>query len=351
VDGRKVAVVITSPESVGDDYARLLHLAGYGDTLHAGGRIVLGIDQSWHHYFPACSSPPWQIDGVLGTLLRDGFGKDAVFPCIYGTAGLRPSIGEILNRQGYAAEKHGVEVRRFDGSEPRVRYVPETESRVLGEVFPRGIDIPELLFGSNLVLLPTMKTHVAATLAGAFHTLFGVILNEKRRLAFRRLGEAMVEVLAVAKEILGGMFVVMDGTFAGEGPGPCRLLPHAKNLILASSDPVALDAFAAHVMGFDPFSIPYIRLAHESGLGVGDISELEVVGDDLRGMRFGFGVHPSALDSFLWKCERCAGLPFVHRASIIYNDFYWYVAVAEGRIAEAMKTGWGEVFESYRKRG
>jgi len=351
VTGQKVAVVITSPESVGDDYTRLLHLAGYGNALRGDRNTVLGIDQSWHHYFPACSSPPWQIDGVLGTLLRDGFRKDAVFPCIHGTAGLRPSIGEILNRQGYAAEKHGMTVRRFDGSEARVRYVPETELRVLGEVFPEGMDIPEVLFGSNLVLLPTMKTHVAATLAGAFHTLFGVILNEKRRLALHRLDEAMVDVLAVAGEILAGMFVVMDGTFAGEGPGPCRLLPHAKNVILASSDPVALDAFAAYVMGFDPLSIPYIRLAHESGLGVGDIRELEAAGDDVRGMRLGFEVRPTALDSFLWKCERCTGLPFVHRASIIYNDFYWYVAVAEKRIAEAMKTGWGEVFESYRKRG
>ena len=33
------------------------------------------------------------------------------------------------------------------------------------------------------------------------------------------------------------------------------------------------------MMGFDPMSIEYIRVAHEDGLGVGDPREIEIVGD------------------------------------------------------------------------
>ena len=52
-----------------------------------------------------------------------------------------------------------------------------------------------------------------------------------------------------------------------------------KNVILASADQVAIDAVAAKLMGFDPMSIKYIRLAHEAGLGVGRPEEIEIVGD------------------------------------------------------------------------
>ena len=56
----------------------------------------------------------------------------------------------------------------------------------------------------------------------------------------------------IQKRIHRGVFAVMDGTFAGDGPGPRCMVPYAKNVILASSDQVAIDAMAAKLMGFDP---------------------------------------------------------------------------------------------------
>jgi uncharacterized protein (DUF362 family) len=57
----------------------------------------------------------------------------------------------------------------------------------------------------------------------------------------------------------------MDGTIYGNGAGPRTMIPIEKTSP-ASSDSVA-DAVAAKMMGFDPMSIPYIRMAHEGGLG------------------------------------------------------------------------------------
>ena len=69
------------------------------------------------------------------------------------------------------------------------------------------------------------------------------------------------------------------------------MFPEIKNVILGSGDQVAIDAVAAQLMGFDPLSIPYIRLAHEAGLGVGDPREIELVGDtDLANESWGFSV-------------------------------------------------------------
>lgn len=69
----------------------------------------------------------------------------------------------------------------------------------------------------------------------------------------------------------------MDGTTAGNGPGPRTLIPVTANYILASADQVAIDAVSAWMMGFDPMSIPYIRLATEQGLGTGILEEIEIV--------------------------------------------------------------------------
>jgi len=57
------------------------------------------------------------------------------------------------------------------------------------------------------------------------------------------------------------------------------MIPVAKNMLLASSDCVAIDAVAAKLMGFEPMDHEFIRAAHEKGLGVGRIDEIEIVGD------------------------------------------------------------------------
>lgn len=86
------------------------------------------------------------------------------------------------------------------------------------------------------------------------------------------------------------MFAVMDGTTAGDGPGPRTMRPKVKNVMLASNDQVAIDAVAARLMGFDPMAIPYIRLAHEASPGVGRPEEICLVGDDVSGENWGFTV-------------------------------------------------------------
>jgi hypothetical protein len=72
----------------------------------------------------------------------------------------------------------------------------------------------------------------------------------------------------------------MDGTTAGNGPGPRTMYPVVKNVMLGVQRPGgASTRCPAKLMGFDPMSLPYIRMAHEDGLGVGDPRDIEIVGD------------------------------------------------------------------------
>ena len=68
-----VAVVKTDVDRVLEDYPRLMRLAGYTETLDPGADTLIKLNLSWTKYFPACSTQPWQLEGVLGALFQDGF--------------------------------------------------------------------------------------------------------------------------------------------------------------------------------------------------------------------------------------------------------------------------------------
>ena len=138
------------------------------------------------------------------------------------------------------------------------------------------------------------------TTTGAMKNAFGGLLSKYRHYTHTWIHETLVDLLAIQKEIHPGIFAVMDGTTAGNGPGPRLMEPVVKNVILASADQVAIDAVAAKLMGFDPLSIKYIRLAHERGLGVGDAREIELVGDDVSGENWGFKVGYSTHTFLAW---------------------------------------------------
>ena len=75
------------------------------------------------------------------------------------------------------------------------------------------------------------------------------------------------------------------------------MIPHVKNYILASGDMVAIDAVAAKMMGFDPLLIKFIRLAHERGLGCGDLNEIEIRLRRHSGVNFHFHAHQDTFAS------------------------------------------------------
>src|ERR1043166_9552613 len=135
--------------------------------------------------------------------------------------------------------------------------------RVLNRIFPEGIQVPDYFFGKNVVHLPTTKCHIYTTTTGAMKNAFGGLLNTGRHYTHSWIHETLVDLLAIQKEIHAGLFAVMDGTTAGDGPGPRTMRPVIKDVMLASADQVAIDAVAAQMMGFDPLSLPYLSLADD----------------------------------------------------------------------------------------
>ena len=57
----KVAVVRTQPETVLEDVGKAMRMAGYREALPQDKELALKINITWHHWYPACSTTPWQI--------------------------------------------------------------------------------------------------------------------------------------------------------------------------------------------------------------------------------------------------------------------------------------------------
>ena len=357
----RVAVLKTTPSTVIQDYKRLMRLANYQEFLPRDKETALKINVSWHYFYPACSTTPWQLDGVIATLLEDGYSKEKLYGCHNRTVVVSARRGEVANKQKQVLEgKYGLRnIHLYDKGEDWIQYVPKAKMRVLDKIYPEGIRIPKRLVGSNIIHLPTMKTHVFTQMTGAMKNAFGGLLFEKRHWTHSVIHETLVDLLAIQKEIHPGLFAVMDGTFAGDGPGPRCMIPHVKNYILASGDMVAIDAVAAKMMGFDPLAIKFIRLAHEQGLGCGDVREIEVVGEDISTVNFHFDVG----DTFASRGQkmiywgplkwlehlllRTVLTPWSYAASILYHDVYWYNCVGRARVKQALETDWGKLFATY----
>ncbi len=354
----RVAVVRTRPETVLEDYARVMDLAGYRDTLSRDRDTLIKLNLSWTKYFPSCSSQPWQVDGVLGKMIADGFPRERLIPVENKTVVTSPREGCRNNRWEPVLQRHGLTFTPLTEVEWQV-YRFKSPLLKLNDIFPEGIQIPSIYPGRQIVHLPTVKTHGHAVMTGSVKNSFGGLLREVRHYAHKYMHEVLVDLLYMQRELHPAIFTVMDGTVAGDGAGPRTMIPRIKNLILAASDSVAIDAIAARLMGFDPLSIPFLRMAHERGLGVADPRDIELVGDDVSAENFGFHSRRSLViwgdqmirRGFLRPLERLllhsplmVWAPF---ASNVYHDMMWYPTVGQSRIREFMRTEWGALFRKY----
>jgi uncharacterized protein (DUF362 family) len=356
----KVAAIKVRPDTILTDIERVCELAGMRQALAAGATTILKDNISWHYPFPGANTTPWQLEGTILALEKAGYGD---ISCVQNKTVVTNAFkGEDLNHYVPLFEKYRIPVLyNFKPSDMKwVEYRPKARLHVLHKIFPEGIQIPDYFFGKNIVHLPTTKCHIYTTTTGAMKNAFGGLLNTKRHYTHTWIHRTLVDLLAIQKEIHSGLFAVMDGTTAGNGPGPRTMFPVVKDYMLASEDQVAIDAVAAKMMGFDPMSLEYIKVAHDDGLGVGNPREIEVVGADVSGESWGFSVGDNAasrVGDVLWfgPLKRFQKL-FFHTplvnvfvfGSEAYHDWYRWPRKDRAVFDKWQReTEWGRLFQSY----
>lgn len=352
----KIAVIKTNPENVLKDYEKVMDLAKYNKILKKDKETILKLNLSWSLYYPACSTQPWQLEGVINKLKKDKFKK--IIPVENRTVVTDIKKGVKENKWGKIFEKNNIDFVPLT----KVKWTSIDELKLdflaLNDVFPESIKIPEFFKNKQIIHLPTLKTHGHTTMTGAMKNAFGGLITRKRHHAHKKIHEILVDLLKIQKKIHPKIFAVMDGTVAGNGAGPRTMVPVTSNLILASEDQVAIDAVAAKIMGFDPMKIKYIKLAHDLGLGNADVESLDLVGiDKLPNLNFKTNKSPVIFfDQLFRKKLKPIEKILFHSdlfylcimGSAIYHDKVWYNLVGKKRVKEFNKTEWGKLFEGYK---
>ncbi|NIM96307.1 MAG: DUF362 domain-containing protein [Anaerolineales bacterium] len=355
----KVAVLKTSPDTVLEDIYKVMQLAGLEEALPKGLTTGLKINISWQTWYPACSTMPWQLEGAILALRASGY-YDLV-GIHNDTVVVDTSVGEVNNKHRLVTDQYDVPcIYLYEQDFEWFEYIPKEPLLVLDKVYPEGVFIPKALVGNNILHLPTVKTHVFTTITGAMKNAFGGLLHRNRHWTHSVIHDTLVDLLTIQKDIHPGIFALMDGSFAGDGPGPRAMRWHQKDILLASADQVAIDAVSAKLQGFDPMSLRFIRLAHEKGLGIGDPNQIEIVGYDIeqepswgfvqedtfasRGQKM---IYHGVLKPMEKMLLRTPLVPWSYFASNFYHNVYWYPFIGRKRVESALQTPWGEKFKSY----
>lgn len=194
-------------------------------------------------------------------------------------AGLAPTA-RALEVCGYAAvcREEGARAVNFD-AEPAVA-VPAGPGLQYREHFlARAIREADVVIN-----VPKFKTHSAAVYSGAVKNLFGC-LPGLLKADYHRTSPGPVEFGALVADLHRACDVdlhLMDAVVGHQGNGPTAGSPKPVGAVLASVDPLALDAIACRMMGIDPHRVEMLVQADLAKLGTLDESQIELIGDFTR---------------------------------------------------------------------
>ncbi len=268
-----VSVLRTKPEKVPDSVRQAMEMAGWRNCIAPGAEVALKVNLGWDKLIPGAISAPWVVEGVIKTI-REHVSRIYLVE----SDQVVVNVEVALRKTGLDKVCKEYDVEWVNMSSGKFVRVQNAERLVLKDVY-----IPEILTRTEVITLPLMKTHNKTVISGAVKNQWGC-LQTLRHNFHLVLSEALVDVNAIIRPC----FAVMDGTIALEGNGPKAGRPKEMNLILASSDLVALDVIAAEIMGFDPDQIEHLQMCAHYGLGIADRKRIIVKGEILESVRTAF---------------------------------------------------------------
>ena len=141
-----------------------------------------------------------------------------------------------------------------------------------------------VLDADGLISLPKMKTHALERFTGAVKNQFGCVVGMRKGEFHVKLPDAtdFARMLVDLNSYVNPRLYIMDGVMAMEGNGPRGGTPRAMNVLLFSTDPVALDATASRMINLNPLYVPTTLVGAETGVGFFKEEDIEIVGDELK---------------------------------------------------------------------
>jgi uncharacterized protein (DUF362 family)/Pyruvate/2-oxoacid:ferredoxin oxidoreductase delta subunit len=212
------------------------------------------------------------VFGVVGRLL-----KESGVNVLYGDS---PSFGKAepnLRRSGikHVGDELGFNIADFDSG----RSVSHKDALLVKKfIVANGV-----LDSDGLVSLPKFKTHGLVRFTGAVKNQFGCVPGLLKSQYHVKLPDPydFATMLVDLNTLIKPRLYIMDGIVAMEGNGPRSGKLKQLNVLLLSSDPVALDATACRIAHIDPEIVPTSKPGEKAGLGTYHVENIELMGESL----------------------------------------------------------------------
>ncbi len=151
--------------------------------------------------------------------------------------------------------------------------------------FLKKVYLSKTLLDADVIInLPKLKTHSLCIFTGGVKNFYGIIPIGLRRkfhgeyIRSEDFSQVLTDIFSAARPQL----TIMDGIIAMEGEGPAAGSLRKLGVILASQDTVAVDAVATRIIGLHPLDVHTTRYSNERGLGVGNLQNIEVIGERIE---------------------------------------------------------------------
>ena len=150
---------------------------------------------------------------------------------------------------------------------------------------PEGIQAKEFILPQELleadcvISLSKMKTHALERITGAVKNSYGFIYGKNKAIGHTKYpsADSFARMLIDLNQYVKPRLYIMDGITAMEGNGPGSGDPVAMNVILMSTDPVALDSVFARLVYLKPELVPTNYHGEKMGLGNCREENIEIV--------------------------------------------------------------------------
>lgn len=201
-------------------------------------------------------------------------------------AGARPLVGDspgsFFTTKDVDSVYEKTQIKRI-AEEENAELVRFDKSRLIN-----GYPIAEIaLNASAIISLPKLKTHVLTVMTGGIKNTFGLIPGlykvecHRKRPRPRDFVRILVDVFEITKPRLS----ILDGVIGMEGDGPAAGRPRRLGLVMASPDAVSLDAVVSELVGMPSHKDIIVNEARRREIGEGDISNIEVLGEAITGVK------------------------------------------------------------------
>jgi len=154
----------------------------------------------------------------------------------------------------------------------------------------KKMKIAKTALESTIISVPKLKPHRMAGVTLSLKNMIGAVTPKGS--IHNRLSQKIVDLVSIVKPSVA----IIDGIIAGEGHETSGN-PIEMNLVIAGTDPVAVDAVGAAVMSIPPRNVKHLSLAEEAGLGTSRLERIEILGEPIERVKRKF--KKSLLSKFL----------------------------------------------------